>query len=203
MSVTSRLPHLQTTLNSSTSIFLWGTSSATRSGNFPHHFQDGMNSCTFAMSPTQAAGKNLSMLLIDYIEISAPFYEQWPPKTHTDIFIESDNKSDEENYGREVLTRFLRRVWRRPVTSKEVDQFMALFAKYRPGFSNFEDAMLEVLATALATPEFLYLTQRVDCQTLLKHPARSVTWNWPAASPFFCGRVFLTTNCCNSQSKES
>ncbi|MBP87568.1 MAG: hypothetical protein CMJ64_12725 [Planctomycetaceae bacterium] len=100
-------------------------------------------------------------VLIDYIEISAPFYEQWPPKTHTDIFIESDNKSDEEIYGREVLTQFLRRVWRRPVTSKEVEQFIALFAKYRPGFSNFEDAMLDVLATALATPEFLYLTQRV------------------------------------------
>ena len=73
-------------------------------------------------------------LLIDYVEISAPFYEQWPPKTHTDIFIESDNKGDEEIYGREVLTQFLRRVWRRPVAAQEVDQFMALFAKYRPGF---------------------------------------------------------------------
>lgn len=100
-------------------------------------------------------------VLIDYIEISAPFREQWPPKTHTDIFIASDNKNDEQKYGREVLARFLRRVWRRPVTSPEIDQFMALFTKYRPGFSNFEDAMLEVLATALATPEFLYLTQRV------------------------------------------
>jgi len=60
-----------------------------------------------------------------------------------------------------VLNRFLRRVWRRPVTAQEVDQFMGLFAKYRPGFSTFEDAMVEVLATALATPEFLYLTQRV------------------------------------------
>jgi mono/diheme cytochrome c family protein len=99
-------------------------------------------------------------VLIDYIEIVAPFYEQWPPKTHTDIFIESANRSDEETYGREVLSRFLRRVWRRPATAQEVDQFMALFAKYRPGFSNFEDTMLEVLATALATPEFLYLTQR-------------------------------------------
>ena len=101
-------------------------------------------------------------LLIDYVEISAPFYEQWPPKTHTDIFIESDNKGDEGIYGREVLTQFLRRVWRRPVASQEVDQFMALFAKYRPGFSTFEDTMLEVLATALATPEFLYLTQKVS-----------------------------------------
>lgn len=100
-------------------------------------------------------------VLLDYIEISAPFYAQWPPKTHRDIFIESEHKSDEGEYGREVLTRFLGRVWRRPVTSQEVDQFMALFAEYRPGFSNFEDAMLEVLATALATPEFLYLTQKV------------------------------------------
>ena len=101
-------------------------------------------------------------LLIDYVEISAPFYEQWPPKTHTDIFIASDNRNDEAIYGREVLSRFLRRVWRRPIASQEVDQFMALFAKYRPGFSTFEEAMLEVLATALATPEFLYLTQKVS-----------------------------------------
>ena len=106
-------------------------------------------------------GEEPLQVLIDTIEISAPFYEQWPPKTHTDIFIASDNRSDEQTYGREVLNRFLRRVWRRPVTSQEIDQFMALFANYRPGFSTFEEAMVEVLATALATPEFLYLTQRV------------------------------------------
>jgi mono/diheme cytochrome c family protein len=99
-------------------------------------------------------------VLIDTIEISAPFYEQWPPKSHTDIFFASDNKSNEAVYGREVLNRFLKRVWRRPVGSQELDQFMALFVKYRPEFSTFEDAMLEVLATTLATPEFLYLIQR-------------------------------------------
>jgi mono/diheme cytochrome c family protein len=108
-----------------------------------------------------AGGEQPLQVLIDYIEISAPFYEQWPPKTHTDIFIESNNKGDEQSYGREVLNRFLKRVWRRPVTTQEVDQFMALFTQYRPGFSTFEEAMVEVLATALATPEFLYLTQRV------------------------------------------
>ena len=100
-------------------------------------------------------------VLIDHIEISAPFYAQWPPGTHRDIFFESKNKSDEEIYGREVLGRFMRRAWRRPATSREVDQFMALFARYRPGFSHFEDAMVEVLATVLAAPEFLYLTQEV------------------------------------------
>jgi Protein of unknown function (DUF1592)/Protein of unknown function (DUF1588)/Protein of unknown function (DUF1585)/Protein of unknown function (DUF1587)/Protein of unknown function (DUF1595)/Planctomycete cytochrome C len=105
-------------------------------------------------------GEDRLKVLIDYIEISAPFYEQWPPKTHTDIFIASKNKGDENVYGREVLSKFLRRVWRRPATTPEVDKFMALFAKYRPEFTTFEDAMVEVLATALATPDFLYLTQR-------------------------------------------
>lgn len=105
-------------------------------------------------------GEDRLKVLIDHIEIRAPFYEQWPPKTHTNIFIESSNRGNETVYGREVLEHFLHRVWRRPVTSQEVDRFMALFAKYRPEFSSFEDAMVEVLATALATPEFLYLTQR-------------------------------------------
>jgi mono/diheme cytochrome c family protein len=116
-------------------------------------------------------GEDRLKVLIDYIEISAPFYEQWPPKTHTDIFIESENKGDENVYGREVLNRFLRRVWRRPVAAQEVDKFIGLFAKYRPEFSTFEDAMVEVLATTLATPEFLYLTQRATTDEK-KSPAK-------------------------------
>ena len=106
-------------------------------------------------------GEEALRVVIDHIEISAPFYQQWPPQSHTAIFFASAHKADEQAYGREVLTRFLKRVWRRPVTAAEVSPFMTLFAKYRPGFPTFEDAMVEVLATALATPEFLYLTQRV------------------------------------------
>jgi len=98
-------------------------------------------------------------LLIDHIEITAPHFDQWPPKTHTDIFFASENRGEEAVYAREVLTRFLTRVWRRPATSVEVEQYMDLFSDYRPQFEHLEDAMLEVLATALASPEFLYLTQ--------------------------------------------
>ncbi len=110
---------------------------------------------------SNARGREPLQVLIDYIEISAPFFEQWPPKTHTDIFFDSADKSDEQVYGREVLARFLRRVWRRPVEASEVDPLMVLFNEYRPEFLSFEGAMLEVLATTLATPEFLYLTQKV------------------------------------------
>ena len=118
-----------------------------------------------------SGGEDALQVLIDHIEISAPFYEQWPPKSHTEIFFASDNKSNEPSYGREVLTRFLRKVWRRPISSQDVDPFMTLFAKYRPEFGTFEEAMVEVLATALATPEFLYVTQRATSGET-KSPAR-------------------------------
>lgn len=112
-------------------------------------------------------GKEPLQVVIDYIEVSAPHFDQWPPQSHLNIFIESNNKSDEQVYGREVLTRFLELAWRRPVVADEVVPFMELFSTYRPEFDTFEGAMLEVLATALATPEFLYLTQKpstVDVQ---------------------------------------
>lgn len=105
-------------------------------------------------------GKEPLQVMIDYIEVSAPHFDQWPPQSHLNIFIESRNKSDEQVYGREVLTRFLERAWRRPIAADEVAPYLNLFAKYRPDFETFEGAMLEVLATALASPEFLYLTQR-------------------------------------------
>ena len=107
-------------------------------------------------------GEERLNVVIDSIEISAPYYEHWPPKSHTDIFFAGSNQANEAIYGREVLSRFLRKVWRRPVSTQEVDQYMALFAQYRPSFATFEEAMLEVLATALASPEFLYLTQRTS-----------------------------------------
>ncbi len=88
--------------------------------------------------------------------------EQRTPKTHRDNCIESKNKSDAQVYGSEVLTQFMERAWRRPVATKEVDPFVALFIEYRLDFTDLEEAMLEVLATVLATPEFLYLAQQIS-----------------------------------------
>jgi mono/diheme cytochrome c family protein len=111
-----------------------------------------------------SGGKEPLQVVIDYIEISAPHFDSWPPQSHLNIFMESKNKGDELLYGREVLTRFLERAWRRPVAADEVVPFLELFSKYRPDFDTFEGAMREVLATVLATPEFLYLTHRSSTQ---------------------------------------
>jgi len=121
---------------------------------------------------SERGGKEPLQVMIDYIEVSAPHFDQWPPQSHLQIFIESQHRSDEQVYGREVLARFLERAWRRPVAAEEVVPFMDLFSKYRPEFDTFEGAMLEVLATVLASPEFLYLTQRSPADAAQKPDAQ-------------------------------
>jgi mono/diheme cytochrome c family protein len=96
---------------------------------------------------------------IDYVEITAPVHEQWPPESHTRIFFQSDHQADEKKYAREVLVKFMRRAWRRPVTAAEIDQKLVLFAKLRLQCDDFQEAMVEVLATVLSSPKFLYLVQ--------------------------------------------
>ena len=95
----------------------------------------------------------------DYVEVSAPVYEQWPPASHAGIFIDSENSEDENAYAREIVSSFMTRAWRRSVTSAEVDRKMAYFASIRPVCEDFQQAVIEVLATVLTSPRFLYLVQ--------------------------------------------
>ena len=94
----------------------------------------------------------------DYLEITAPLHEEWPPKSHSQIFIDSQYEDDEKKYAREILTHFIQRAWRRVITKEEVDQKLRLFAKIRPECADFQEAILEVLATVLSSPKFLYLS---------------------------------------------
>jgi len=97
-------------------------------------------------------------LVIDYVEIIAPVMNEWPPQSHTRILHER-KEGDDQTYAREVLTRFMRHAWRRPVSDAEISQKMRLFMTLRPQCVDFEEAMVEVLASVLASPKFLYLVR--------------------------------------------
>ncbi len=105
-------------------------------------------------STTQSAD-----IQFDYVEVSAPVYEQWPPASHKGIFIDSENRADENAYAREVVSRFMRRAWRRSVTEAEVDLKMEYFTSIRPVCEDFSQAVIETLAAVLSSPRFLYLVQ--------------------------------------------
>lgn len=97
---------------------------------------------------------------IDYVEVTAPVYDRWPPESHKKIFIDSENKENEAVYAREVLTGFMSRAWRRSVTEEEVDQKLKLYNAMREECDSLEEAMVEVLATVLSSPNFLYLVRK-------------------------------------------
>ncbi|TWT94476.1 DUF1592 domain-containing protein [Stieleria varia] len=99
-----------------------------------------------------------SEIQIDYVQVAAPVYDQWPPESHQRIFFESNNAGDEQAYARETVTKFMTRAWRRPVSEAEIDRKLELFAKMRPQCETFEEAVVEVLATVISSPQFLYIT---------------------------------------------
>jgi hypothetical protein len=98
-------------------------------------------------------------ILIDYVEVQAPVVDQWPPPSHQRIFFASESAGDESKYARVVISRFMSRAWRRPAKPEECNQKMQLFERLRKDCDRFEEAIGEVLATILSSPNFLYLIQ--------------------------------------------
>lgn len=100
----------------------------------------------------------------DYVEVSAPVYDAWPPASHARIFINSENSADENAYAREIVSRFMTRAWRRNVTAPEVDFQMDYFTRIRPVCDDFQQAVVETLVAVLSSPRFLYLVQTEPTQ---------------------------------------
>ncbi len=114
---------------------------------------------------------------LDYVEVTAPVYDEWPPASHNRIFVESSNRKDEAVYAREVLAAFMPRAWRRTIDKNEIEQKAKLFQAVRPQCDSFEEAVVEVLATVLSSPDFLFVvretTDRSESGSVVKRVAVS------------------------------
>jgi hypothetical protein len=96
-------------------------------------------------------------LLIDWFELEGPLYDGWPPSSHTSILFPSPlQKSNPREYVRQVLTRFMTKAFRRPVTKSEVESKLALYQPPGPGESLVDAVKLPLIAV-LTSPHFLYL----------------------------------------------
>lgn len=133
---------------------------------------------------SNATGKDDPLcILIDQIEITAPFYQQWPPKSHRDIFLDNPPEPDDHrdanpndanpNDANQVLERFLTKAWRRPIGPSDLNPYLKLLEQYRTEIPDFHQACIEVFATALASPEFLYITPRNAPGKLSEHELAS------------------------------
>ena len=96
---------------------------------------------------------------IDHVQVSTPVYDAWPPPSYTSILFERDDRDDEISYVRKVVSAFMNKAWRREVTKEEVGLKMDFFKSIRPSCVGLEEAVIEVLASVLSSPHFLYLNQ--------------------------------------------
>ena len=65
-------------------------------------------------------GREMPRLLVQSVRFEGPFYKNWPPATHRNIFIDAVSKDDPAAYARDVIQSFATRAFRRPVTSTEL-----------------------------------------------------------------------------------
>ena len=95
-------------------------------------------------------------LKIEWIEFETPFFETWPPATHTNILFANDGLP-EPAYAREVVRRFAGRAYRGPVAPAELDRLMKFWTKSRASSDTLEASLRETLGVVLSSPRFLGL----------------------------------------------
>lgn len=124
---------------------------------------------------------------IDWIEVEGPLHDVWPPLGHERLFGGLELKpfkelpkgtvltgtlaplrysekltpvsGNPEADAKRLLTGFLGRAFRRPVTAEEVAPYLAIVARHLEQKECFESAMLEAYQTALCSPDFLFLVE--------------------------------------------
>ena len=107
-------------------------------------------------------GRDMPRLLIKSIEFEGPYYEAWPPKTHSAIFIDSENKTNPNLYAREIIDHFATRAFRRPVTAAESESLFQVWKESYQQSNDFIDSVKDALLVTLTSPQFLFLIEASD-----------------------------------------
>lgn len=101
--------------------------------------------------------RNLAVLSF---EIEGPFgLEPSPvPESHRQLFAmpEELQSGEEIEQARYILSRFMRRAFRRPVQPEEVDRFLELYKLARSEGDNFETGIQLAVRGVLVSPHFLF-----------------------------------------------
>jgi hypothetical protein len=101
-------------------------------------------------------GRDMPRLLIRSIEFEGPFYEQWPPESHRNIFRESESRDQPERYAHQILEDFASRAFRRPVSSDETQRLLSIWRDSYASSKDLQQSIAETLVVVLTSPQFLF-----------------------------------------------
>lgn len=100
-----------------------------------------------------AEGQPPTKLYVEYLALEGPLDTY--PASHRKLLAVTPGKSQAENT-REVLARFVRRAFRRPPTSDELDRLIKLADKAIAGGEKWEASIQFAMQAALCSPKFLF-----------------------------------------------
>ena len=111
--------------------------------------------------------KNSLDLRITTVRVQGPTEEKhWVRPRNFELFFTKDppQSPDERRvYAREVLSRFTRRAYRRPVDERTVDRLVAIAeTTYAQPGKKFEDGIAQAIVPVLASPRFLFRVEDVE-----------------------------------------
>lgn len=98
-------------------------------------------------------------LWIDWVEVTGPTIEEWPPAATSEIFFKGMwwQQPDQDAYAREIIERFTSRAFRiKEPSDAFVEKLFALYLESMASGAKFPDAIREPLAVVMASPGFLY-----------------------------------------------
>lgn len=105
------------------------------------------------------AYEDLPKLKIDWVEVIGNYYPQWPSEPKQTILPDSLSIENESVAIREILTSFMPRAFRRPVSEREIDRKVALFERLRKQEDSFEATTISTLTAVLCSPHFLLISE--------------------------------------------
>ncbi len=94
---------------------------------------------------------------VEWLEIVGPLIvDPLLPVTHQQFFFTESQIGTDREVARDILGRFVRRAYRRPVTPEEVTRFVNLAGECWQRGDNFEQGIGRAVQAALVSPHFLF-----------------------------------------------
>lgn len=104
-------------------------------------------------------GRDTPRLVIHSIEFEGPYYQQWPPKPHRQIFADRNPEETDEHYANRILADFARRAFRRPLSPEESKTIFNFWKEQFATSKELQPSLQEALCFVLTSPQFLYISE--------------------------------------------
>jgi hypothetical protein len=104
-------------------------------------------------------GRDTPRLVIHSIEFEGPYYQQWPPKPHRQIFADRNPEETDEHYANRILLDFARRAFRRPLSPEESKSIFNFWQEQFATAKELQPSLQEALCFVLTSPQFLYISE--------------------------------------------